>query len=139
MKKPKTEILLLILLAILIVLLFPRIFHKSYKDLCKEDEEFARQIKSDPLCKDTIFACVDGNYIEFYYDKRLSPSNEPISINATIARYTRSSCYCEQPVIYEIRIGSNLTETSCKEFHRFIQFYNSSCNGCVGISLGGCC
>ncbi len=135
MKTFKPKILLLILLAIFILLLLPKML---YKDPCKEDEELAEQIKSSPECKDTSFRCINGVYIEYYYDKRIGdPAYFPI--NGTIARYTRSYCYCEKPIIYEIFSNSSFIETSCKEFHNFIHSYNSSCSGCVGMTIGGCC
>ncbi len=111
--------------------------------LCKKDQELIEKIQADSDCLEGKgFRCIDGWEIIWHFDKRLVntelyswagfPSDMPEELSrGVIAEYFRSTCACEKPIYYQILVENKLKEITCEEFYKFIEDYDSSCNGCI--------
>lgn len=125
-------------------------------DVCKKDQEFIKGIQSATICQGKEFACVDGWSATHYFDGRLftediqSSKDAPLAVthskekleelkNATVGIKSTSSCNCITPISYTVRRSQKKEEVSCEEFYKFIEEYNSNCNGCVKKTGEGCC
>lgn len=115
--------------------------------MCEKEKEFSDGVRSSPECIGKDVRCVDGWSTIAYYDRKLTNTTEFEAsfhkprelINATIAEYAKSVCNCIIPISYHVLIGDKLEETTCESFYKFIEDYNSSCDGCVLTWGTECC
>lgn len=125
-------------------------------DACKKDKEFVKSVQSKTSCLGREFSCVDGWRETHYFDGTLFTKDIKSGVDqrldvmyreeelkelkkATIAIRGASYCNCITPVSYTILHGDKQEEVTCEEFYKFIEEYNTKCNGCVKKVGEGCC